>query len=107
MGACGGLLRIDYETNTPEPDILRAVEWLVQNGSDIHATNNAGENALHAAAIAGLDSVVEWLVRKGAPINARTKAGKTAFELAEKLEVTMQVIVRESTAKLLKKLGAE
>ena len=84
---------------------LEATRVALDLKNDVRATNTAGETALHAAALAGLDSVVKLLVDRGAPVNAKTKAGKTPLATAEGTVVAMQLVVRANTAKLLKSLG--
>jgi ankyrin repeat protein len=76
-------------------------------GADVNAPNTAGETPLHAAAVAGLDSVVEFLVKNGASLTAKTRAGKTPLAMAQGTEIAMQLVVRDSTVALLKKLGAQ
>ena len=107
VAAAGGFLRVDYETSIPEAQVLDAIQWLLQIGSDITATNARGMTALHAAALAGLDTVVEYLVHQGASLTTETKDGQTPLEMAVRTEVTMQVLVRPSTAALLRKLGGQ
>ena len=107
VAAAGGFLRIDYETSIPEAQVLDAIQGLVKMGSDITATNARGMTALHAAAMAGLDTVVEYLVHQGASLTAETNDGQTPLEMAVRTENTMQVVVRPSTAALLRKLGGQ
>ena len=107
VAAAGGFLRVDYETSIPEAQVLDAMQWLLTIGSDINATNARGMTALHAAALAGLDTVVEYLVHQGASLMAETNDGKTPLEMAVRTEVTMQVLVRPSTAALLRRLGGQ
>ena len=97
--------RVDNETRVPEAAALEATRVALDLKNDVRATNTAGETALHAAALAGLDSVVKLLVDRGAPVNAKTKAGKTPLATAEGTVVAMQLVVRANTAKLLKSLG--
>ena len=107
IAAAGGFLRVDYETSIPEAQVLDAMRWLLEIGSDINATNARGMTALHAAALGGLDTVVEYLVPQGASLTAETNDGKTPLEMAVRTELTMQIIVRLSTAALLRKLGGQ
>jgi ankyrin repeat protein len=101
-----GRVRLDYESRIREEDAVDALKLLLETGADVNAINDAGETALHAAALAGLDRVVEYLVQQGASLTARTKDGKTALALAEGYPWGMQVVRRPSTAALLRKLGA-
>ena len=101
-----GRARTDAETRILEADALAATILSLKLGNDINAVNEAGETALHAAALAGLDTVTEHLVKNGADLNMRTNQGLTALAITEGVVVAMQTIVRPSTAALLRKLGA-
>lgn len=100
-----GRARVDNETHVPESAALEATRLTLDLRNDVNAANKAGDTALHAAALAGLDRVVTFLVERGATVNAKTKAGKTPLATAEGTVVAMQLVVRTSTAKLLKSLG--
>ena len=100
-----GRARVDNETHVPESAVLEATRLALDLRNDVNAANNTGDTALHAAALAGLDSVVKLLVDRGASVNAKTKAGKTPLATAEGTVVAMQLVVRTNTAKLLKSLG--
>ena len=102
-----GRTRTDNETRVPEANALEAVKVALELGNDINAANAAGETPLHAAALAGLNSVVQYLVDHGASLTAKTKNGKTPLEFASGTIVSMQVVVRPSTVALLKKLGGQ
>lgn len=100
-----GRARVDNETRVPESAALEATRLALDLKMDVNAVNKAGETALHSAALAGLDTVVKLLVERGATVNAKTKAGKTPLATAEGTVVAMQLVVRTSTATLLKSLG--
>ena len=53
------------ETRIPESNYLEAVKIALELGNDVNAANDKGETALHAAALAGLNSVVQYLVDHG------------------------------------------
>jgi ankyrin repeat protein len=129
IGALGGFMRVDFISRISEADVLATVTQLIEEfKSDVNATNELGETALHMAVVSGLDRVVEYLVQKGASLTARTKpcsqssvalastsAGlcdgrldsKTPLEAAAGFVVNSQIVVRPSTLALLKRLGAE
>jgi uncharacterized protein len=90
-----------------EAGAVEAVTLLLDRGLDVRAFNDAGNTALHGAVGRG-DEVVKLLVERGAVINAKNKAGLTALDLANGSGGRRggPGIVRESTAKLLRELGA-
>jgi ankyrin repeat protein len=80
-------------------------------GADIHASNQAGDTALHVAASQALDSVAQLLVEKGANLEATNKRGLTPLgvALAPRPRNPLQIDGpdrRRSTAAVLRKLGA-
>ena len=100
-----GRARVEEETRVPEKNALEAVKLTLELGNDINAANDVGETALHAATLAGLDTIVQYLAEKGANLKAKTKAGKTPLATAEGTIVAAQLVTRPSTAALLRKLG--
>jgi ankyrin repeat protein len=86
---------------------LQAIELAIELGNDVNAANQAGDTALHAAAAIGMDTVIELLARRGANVNARNKAGRTPLSVARREDGVGASVVRESTAALLRKLGAK
>jgi ankyrin repeat protein len=101
-----GRIRIDYESTVREEDALAATKVALEAGNDVNAANNMGETPLHAAAIAGWNSVVEYLVSKGASLTAVDKKGKTPRMQAEEGNghATSLTQKRPETAALLAKL---
>ncbi len=62
------------------PDLLDALDAF---GADLHASNDAGFGALHAAAETDRSALVGWLVRRGLDLEARTaRGGYTPFHIA-------------------------
>lgn len=100
-----GRARVDNETRVPEAAALDATRMVLDLKLDPNAQNKNGETALHAAALAGLNSVVRLLVDRGAAVNAKTRNGKTPLATAEGTVVAMQLVVRPATVALLKTLG--
>jgi ankyrin repeat protein len=72
-----GLALLDGGKVEPESQVLAAVAAALDVGSEINATNPAGDTALHAAAAQGYDTVVRLLAERGADLNARNKRGLT------------------------------
>ena len=120
----------DGATPGSEADALEAVEFLVERGADIHHRQGTdpdctprnysggggsrnlpglvcGWTALHGAAVRGADSIVRFLVDRGARLDVRDKAGKTPLQVAEFTSLNATSYVRESTARLLRRLMTE
>ncbi|MBN1505865.1 MAG: ankyrin repeat domain-containing protein [Sedimentisphaerales bacterium] len=57
------------------------VEFLVDNGADVNATDMNGETALHHASRKGDLEVVSLLLQQGASVNATNHKGQTALHL--------------------------
>ena len=60
-----------------EKNALREIAVLIDRGADVNAANDAGQTALHAAAMVGANGVVRFLVDRGARIDAKNKQGRT------------------------------
>lgn len=63
-----------------EGHIIDAKE-MMDNGTDIKATDANGETALHTAARMGYIELVKKLVREGADVDARNNQGQTALDV--------------------------
>ncbi len=75
-------------------------------GIDVNTANNAGNTALHGAAMAGFNTIVQLLVDRGATVNAENTRGETPLKLAAEGFVRGgQLNVRPKTAALLRTLG--
>ena len=99
-----GLAILDGGIVEPESLVLETVMAALSLGSDINATNPAGETALHIASTQGYDTVVRGLVTSGADINARTARGLTPLGA---LVARSGRNARQSTIDLLRALGAQ
>ena len=120
----------DGATPGSEADALEAVRFLVERGADIHHRQGTdpdctprnytggggsrnlpglvcGWTALHGAAVRGADSIVQFLVDRGARLDVRDKAGQRPLEVAEFTSLNATSYVRESTARLLRRLMIE
>jgi len=86
MAAAGiGSLAPGEEAGT-EDEALAAVEYLLQQGSDINATDDNGETTMHGAAYKSLPRMVKYLAEHGADIdiwNRKNKYGWTPLQIAE------------------------
>ena len=89
-----------------ERQALAAAKLAVELGGDVNAKNDTGDTALHSAAALGMNSMVQFLADSGANLNATNKAGKTPMAGARRENGIGVSVVRDSTATLLRKLGA-
>jgi ankyrin len=93
----------------PEEERLavEAVKLIMELGGDVNGANDNGDTALHAAASLGMDTLIQFLVDHGANLEAKNKAGRTPLAAARREDGVGASVVRESTAALLRKLGAK
>ena len=108
--AAAGIGRIQDFFDDEGSNVLEAVQLAIDLGVNVKAANRGRQTALHAAAAMGLDPVVQLLADKGADVNAKDRVGQTPWSIAKAISpvVNNQGALRlhESTADLLKKLGA-
>ena len=101
----------DFLDVEEEKNALEAVKTAVENGADVNAVNDKGQNALHAAAFTGVSDIVQFLVDKGASVNAADKVGQTPWSIASaispRLEAVGSLRLHQNAADLLFKLGAK
>ncbi len=94
-------------TRSIESEALEAVKLCVELGNDPNAVNEDGDTALHGAARRErADSIVQFLVDHGANLNAKNKMGWTPLFIAEGIDTTGFHVKSDTTAALLRKLGA-
>jgi len=85
MAAAGIATRSPGEDAGTEPEVLEALQVLLDLGADINAVDNNGETAMHAAAYENLPQVVRFLASKGATIdrwNRDNRFGWTPLAIA-------------------------
>jgi ankyrin repeat protein len=87
-----------------EDEVLDAVKMCVAMGSDVNATNAAGETPMHGAAFRGVNAVVELLVEQGARLDPRDVRGWTPFTVANGISYGDVFKQQPQTAKLLETL---
>lgn len=90
-----------------EDRALEAVKLAISLGGDVNASNQAGDTALHGAALKGYKDIAQFLVDKGADLNAKNKRGQTPLSVA-RIEPNRVYAERErkSTEAVLLQLGA-
>jgi ankyrin repeat protein len=92
-----------------EAQQVEAVKVLLGQHVDVNAANDAGQTALHFAALS-MDSVVELLVMNGAKLDIRDRQGRTPLDMASGKggpgRAGAAAQPRPSTIALLHKLGA-
>ena len=107
LGRGLGTFADEYAT---EAQMLEAVKVLLEQHVDVNAANDAGQTALHFAALS-MDSVVELLVKNGANLDAADKQGRTPLDMALGKggpgRAGQAATPRPATAALLRKLGAK
>jgi ankyrin repeat protein len=84
----------------------------IELGSDVNASNQAGDTALHMAASQSLDGVVQLLVDKGAVVNVKNKRGDTPLSVTVPRGrgnegTVISIERRQATGALLRTLGAK
>jgi len=103
--AAAGIGYWPAESHGTEEDALEAVQYALELGGDVSATNDAGFTALHGAAVQGANSVVQLLADRGAKLDARTKKENwTALDIANGVFIANTFKVMPHTAVLLRKL---
>ena len=86
MALVGGLGRkygADLQVSPEEEkNAMQAISLLLDRGADLNAANDAGQTALHAAAMVGANGVVRFLVDRGARLDVKNGQGRTPREEA-------------------------
>jgi ankyrin repeat protein len=74
------------ETAGTEPEVIEAIQYLLELGADVNAVDANGETAMHGAAYKNLPKVVQLLTDKGAKVEAwnhKNKYGWTPLLIAQ------------------------
>ncbi len=87
-----------------ESDALASLDLLLARGADVNAANQAGDTALHGAALRGSTTVIQYLVDHGANVNAKNARGWTPLDIAVG-QPAERIPYNEATANLLRKLS--
>ncbi len=101
-----GLGRVPAETRVTEADTLDAVQFVLDLGAAVNATNLVGRSALHGAAHIRSDPAVQLLVDYGATVDVADQRGITPLMIAEGGgHILLPGLGGGSTADLLRALG--
>ena len=102
-----GLGRVPAETRVTEADTLEAVQFVLDLGAEVNATNLVGRSALHGAAHIRSDAAVQLLVDRGATVQVADQRGITPLMIAEGGgHILLPGLGGGSTADLLRALGS-
>jgi ankyrin repeat protein len=71
------------QSQVPESDSMKAVEFCLEHGADINAVNVTGETALHGAASHGANDIIRLLAARGAKLAIKDKRNRTPLDIAE------------------------
>ena len=102
-----GNLRFDGDSTRREQNDLEAAKLALALGGDVTTVNEHGQTVMHGAAYLGGDSIVQFLADQGAEIDRADNDGRTPFSIADGLYVGGTFVIQESTAALLRQLGAD
>jgi ankyrin repeat protein len=95
-------------TRSTESSGLAAVKLCLELGANVNAVNKYGDTALHGAAWRERgESILQLLVDKGANVNAKNNRSWTPLVIAEGIHTGGSYVHSDTTAALLRKLGAE
>ncbi|WP_172328921.1 ankyrin repeat domain-containing protein [Mangrovicoccus sp. HB161399] len=72
--------------------------WLLSQGFDVNATNEAGQTALHIAAAGNVLAVVEVLLEAGADVSLTDAEGQSALDLAKAREDGADIVTALTAA---------
>ena len=102
-----GLGRVPAETRVTEAETLDAVQFVLDLGADVNATNAVGRSALHGAAHIRSDAAVQLLFEHGATVEVADQRGITPLMIAEGGgHILLPGLGGGSTADLLRALGS-
>jgi len=108
-----GLSVLDGGRIEDESRVVESVAVALENGADVNEVNQAGDTALHAAALLGYDRVVRQLADAGAKLDVKNARGLTALDqIAGKSAAALRspdranLGPRQSTVELLRSLSA-
>jgi ankyrin repeat protein len=110
-----GLSVLDGGRIEDESRVVESVGVALANGADVNAVNQAGDTAVHAAALLGYDRVVKQLADAGARLDVKNARGLTALDSIVQIVGKSAALrspdrtnlgPRQSTVELLRSLSA-
>lgn len=101
-----GNLRFDGYSARREQNDLEAATLALALGGDVTTVNAHGQTVMHGAAYLGSDAIVQFLADLGAEIDRADNEGRTPLSIADGYYVAGTFVIQESTAALLRQLGA-
>jgi ankyrin repeat protein len=95
-----------------EPEMIDAIQMMLDAGLDINAAERRGRTAVHGAALLGFDQVLRFLGEKGAAMDTADSNGVTPLDAALGRAGGFGFsgadgVVRESTAEVIQELLAQ
>jgi ankyrin repeat protein len=104
--AAAGVNWVIGETFSESPAIwIQAVQFCLDQGLDVNATNEMGLQAVHGAANRGSDDIIELLAKQGAQLDRPDKEGRTPYAWAQGVFLaTNSPVAKPSTMALLDRL---
>ena len=102
-----GNLRFDGYSARREQNDLEAAKLALALGGDVGTVNQHGQTVMHGAAYLGSDAIVTFLSDLGAEVDRADNDGRTPLSIADGYYVAGTFVIQESTAALLRQLGAE
>lgn len=101
--AAAGVGWRDQLSRGREEDAIELIGMLLDRGADINAANQAGDTALHGAALRGSTAIIRYLVDNGADVTARNEKGWLPLDIALG-QPEERIPYNEETATLLREL---
>ncbi len=109
MAAAGKMLMLRVGSGVgfrrPESRHVAAARLCLEVGAELNAADQAGNTALHVAAMKGFDPMIEFLVAEGAAVNAKDRRGDTPLAASLRQDAITQRVISQSTVALLRRLG--
>ena len=102
-----GRLMFNDDTANRQQHDLATVQLAMELGGDVSVVNEYGQTVMHGAAYSGNDLVLQFLADHGARLDVADNEGLTPLTIADGMWVSGTFLVRETTAALLRELGAE